>query len=349
MDVRGAGDGRDDARRPPPRPRRAARATWSSRWSETARNGRSRCSRASARATSCCPCTEQLRPKDLAQRLDVAQPRIVVADARNAATLNEANWAGDTLWVPFEEDASHTAPPPAELGPEDPCLITFTSGTAGEPKAVLHGQRYLTGQHLQAEHWLAPRPGDLVWCTAAAGWSKSARNAFIAPWISGAAALLHDARFDPAGAAGARTTRARRRPLHGPDGVPRDRQARAAHTAPQPPRPRRRGRGAQPGGAARLARGDGPLDPRRLRPDGDRPAHRRSAGRDAAPRLDGPPAARASTSTSSTANSCSTRRPTRRSSSATSAPSRTTARGTPATGSRATRTATCTSRAARTT
>ena len=37
-----------------------------------------------------------------------------------------------------------------------------------------------------------------MWCTAASGWSKSARNAFIAPWIRGAAALLHDARFDPA-------------------------------------------------------------------------------------------------------------------------------------------------------
>jgi acyl-coenzyme A synthetase/AMP-(fatty) acid ligase len=61
----------------------------------------------------------------------------------------------------------------------------------------VHGQRYLPGQHLQAEHWLDARPEDLVWCTAASGWSKSARNVFIAPWIRGAAALLHDARFDP--------------------------------------------------------------------------------------------------------------------------------------------------------
>ena len=38
---------------------------------------------------------------------------------------------------------------------------------------------------------------DLVWCTAASGWSKSARNVFIAPWLMGAASLLHDARFDP--------------------------------------------------------------------------------------------------------------------------------------------------------
>jgi acyl-coenzyme A synthetase/AMP-(fatty) acid ligase len=142
------------------------------------------------------PCTEQLRPKDLAQRLAVAQPRLVVADVRNADTLTAAGWSGDTLWVPFEADASHT-PAPAELAPSDPCLITFTSGTAGEPKAVVHGQRYLLGQQLQAEHWLAPERGDLVWCTAAAGWSKSARNAFIAPWLRGAAALLHDARFDP--------------------------------------------------------------------------------------------------------------------------------------------------------
>ena len=51
---------------------------------------------------------------------------------------------------------------------------------------------------MQAEHWLGAQPGDLVWCTAASGWSKSARNVFIAPWMRGAAALLHDARFDPA-------------------------------------------------------------------------------------------------------------------------------------------------------
>jgi acyl-coenzyme A synthetase/AMP-(fatty) acid ligase len=76
-------------------------------------------------------------------------------------------------------------------------LITFTSGTTGEAKGVVHGQRYLPGQQLQASHWLDARPGDLVWCTAASGWSKSARNVFVAPWLRGAAALLHDARFDP--------------------------------------------------------------------------------------------------------------------------------------------------------
>ncbi|MDX6703923.1 MAG: acetyl-CoA synthetase [Baekduia sp.] len=146
------------------------------------------------------PCSEQLRAKDLRLRLDVTRPAAVVADRRNEAVLAGAGWTGPTIWGPgvMDRPARDDAPPPAGLAPLDPCLITFTSGTAGEPKAVLHGQRYLDGQRLQAEHWLGARPGDLVWCTAASGWSKSARNVFIAPWLLGAAALLHDARFDPA-------------------------------------------------------------------------------------------------------------------------------------------------------
>jgi acyl-coenzyme A synthetase/AMP-(fatty) acid ligase len=36
-----------------------------------------------------------------------------------------------------------------------------------------------------------------VWCTTATGWSKSARNVFVAPWLRGAAALICDARFEP--------------------------------------------------------------------------------------------------------------------------------------------------------
>jgi len=144
------------------------------------------------------PCTEQLRAKDLALRLAVARPLLIVADERNRAELEAAGPDCPVLLVPDEALFSDPPAPVVELAPEDPCLITFTSGTSGEPKAVLHGQRYLDGQRLQATHWLGAQPGELVWCTAASGWSKSARNVFIAPWLSGASALLHDARFDPA-------------------------------------------------------------------------------------------------------------------------------------------------------
>ena len=126
------------------------------------------------------PCTEQLRAKDLRARIAAAGPSLILADARNRAQLESA-LAGDpgppqgpppVLLVPDESLFAAPAAPPLELAPTDPCLITFTSGTAGEPKAVLHGQRYLDGQRLQADHWLNARAGELVWCTAASGWSR---------------------------------------------------------------------------------------------------------------------------------------------------------------------------------
>jgi acyl-coenzyme A synthetase/AMP-(fatty) acid ligase len=144
------------------------------------------------------PCNEQLRAKDLRARLDAAHPRLIAADERNSAELSAAGVDCEVLLIPDPALLAADPVPAVELGPDDPCLITFTSGTTGEAKGIVHGQRYLSGQRLQATEWLDARPGDLVWCTAASGWSKSARNVFIAPWLNGAAALLHDARFDPA-------------------------------------------------------------------------------------------------------------------------------------------------------
>jgi len=143
------------------------------------------------------PCNEQLRAGDLARRIAAARPMLIVADERNAGELGRANPPCTVLTVPDDSLFRAEPAPAAELEPDDPCLITFTSGTTGEATGIVHGQRYLPGQRLQAEHWLDARPGDLVWCTAASGWSKSARNVFIAPWIRGATALLHDERFDP--------------------------------------------------------------------------------------------------------------------------------------------------------
>jgi acetyl-CoA synthetase len=144
------------------------------------------------------PCTEQLRPADLRARIDRVEPRAIVADRRDEELVTQAGFDGVLLLVPDDALFEEAAPaPPAELGPEDPALIVFTSGTAGEPKPIRHGARYLDGQRVQAEHWYGARPGDLCWCTAASGWSLSARNAFVAAWLRSAAALLHDARFDP--------------------------------------------------------------------------------------------------------------------------------------------------------
>jgi acyl-coenzyme A synthetase/AMP-(fatty) acid ligase len=143
------------------------------------------------------PCAEQLRPADLRGRMEQLAPRAVVADERDAPLVTGAGFDGPLLSVPDVRLYDAEPARPTELGASDPALIVFTSGTAGEPKPIRHGQGYLAGQRVQAEHWYGARAGDLCWCTAASGWSLSARNAFVAAWLRGAAALLHDARFDP--------------------------------------------------------------------------------------------------------------------------------------------------------
>lgn len=147
------------------------------------------------------PGNEMLRAKDLRLRMDAARPTLVIADERNRAELEAADPATDgaqVLLVPDEALYRADPAPATEVALTDPAVIIFTSGTSGAPKGVLHGVRYLAGQHVQAEHWFGARAGELAWCTAASGWSKSARNVFVAPWLRSATALLHDDRFDPA-------------------------------------------------------------------------------------------------------------------------------------------------------
>ncbi len=146
------------------------------------------------------PCNTQLRAADLAKRAEQTDPALAIGTDELLAELPDGI-AGMTLGEvagALDEDRPQARPvEPVDLAPEDPAVVIFTSGTAGESRGVLHAQRWLTGQVLQASEWFAAADGDLAWCTAASGWSKSARNAFIAPWLCGATALLHDGRFDP--------------------------------------------------------------------------------------------------------------------------------------------------------
>src|SRR6478609_1520883 len=147
------------------------------------------------------PCSTMLRRQDLALRVAAADPKLCVGEDGLLAELPDgvATMTMDEVAAVLDEDRPQETPAAIEaMEAEDPALIVFTSGTTGEPRGVVHAYRYLMGQQIQAEHWFGSRQGDLAWCTTATGWSKSARNVFLAPWLTGAAAVIHDGRFEAA-------------------------------------------------------------------------------------------------------------------------------------------------------
>lgn len=147
------------------------------------------------------PCNTQLSLDDLTRRATETGAVLAIAEEELFGNLPEGlpRMGMEDLAQVFDEDLDQAMPAaPADLEPGDPALIVYTSGSTGEARGVVHGQGFLAGQTLQARNWFGAGPGDLAWCTAAPGWSKSARNAFIAPWLCGARALLVDGRFDPA-------------------------------------------------------------------------------------------------------------------------------------------------------
>jgi acetyl-CoA synthetase len=147
------------------------------------------------------PCNTQLRRHDLEHRIAVAGPILCVGEEELLGEMPggvEGMTMAEVAAVLDEDSPQETPASVADLAPKDPALIVFTSGTSGEPRAAVHTADYLPAQRGQAQHWVGAGEGDLVWTTTATGWSKSARNVFVAPWLMGAAALICDARFDAA-------------------------------------------------------------------------------------------------------------------------------------------------------
>ena len=148
------------------------------------------------------PCNPQLRRKDLELRAAAADPKLAVGEERYLGELPDGipyMDMDDVARVLDEDRAQETPAAAADLGPDRP----------GGDRLHLGHDRRAARRRLPAALPRRPaapgralvrlaRRASVAWCTAAPGWSKSTRNAFVAPWLTGAVAVLHDGRFDPA-------------------------------------------------------------------------------------------------------------------------------------------------------
>jgi len=160
------------------------------------------------------PTSTVLGSADLADRVERAGVRAVIADAAHADVLDEvpggflriaigASGAsgGAPLaagWTDYR-DADHAAAEPVgvAVASTDPALVYFTSGTTSKPKMVVHTHVSYPVGHLSTTYWLGLRPGDVHLAISSPGWGKHAWSCFFAPWIAEATVFVHDyARFD---------------------------------------------------------------------------------------------------------------------------------------------------------
>ena len=176
------------------------------------------------------PCTEQLRAGDLRGAHGRGRaPRWWSPTSATPATVARGRLRRAAAARARRARCSRPTPAPAvDLAPDDPALIVFTSGTAGEPKPIRHGQRYLDGPaRSRPSTGSAPGRATSCWCTAASGLVEvGPQRLHRAVAARRRRRCSHDARFDPDERLEVDRARGRRRALHGADRVPGDRQAR---------------------------------------------------------------------------------------------------------------------------
>jgi len=147
------------------------------------------------------PCSRLLTPYDLEYRINDLKVRGVVAAPELKGRIDAIRHRCPSLttflstddvsvpWFSLENIAYKGENTTQSTSTQDPCLYLYTSGTTGDPKAVLHNQDYPFFHWPTGRRWLQATPDDLVFNASDTGWGFTVWIT-TAVWSMGARLLI---------------------------------------------------------------------------------------------------------------------------------------------------------------
>lgn len=118
---------------------------------------------------------------EIAPALTIAAPGVPLADGDPAPVMPAADLAAMATLPPADWDRGD---------PDRLAYIVYTSGTSGQPRAVMHAHRAIRARAMMFDGWYGLRASDRVLHAGAFNWTFTLGTGLMDPWTIGATALI---------------------------------------------------------------------------------------------------------------------------------------------------------------